>query len=87
MTESVLSEKQYDGCLFIACKQWNILCRTAGFNTFPDYLVLHMRKFVMEAGWVPKKLGNAPHFVCVSMHAADWKIGFKIHWTRFIEIF
>jgi ubiquitin carboxyl-terminal hydrolase 5/13 len=30
--------------------------KTAGFNTFPDYLVLHMRKFVLEAGWVPKKL-------------------------------
>ncbi|RLN24644.1 ubiquitin carboxyl-terminal hydrolase 14 [Panicum miliaceum] len=30
--------------------------KTAGFNTFPDYLVLHMCKFVMEAGWVPKKL-------------------------------
>jgi len=30
--------------------------KTAGFSTFPDYLVLHMRKFVMEAGWVPKKL-------------------------------
>ncbi|XP_066333424.1 ubiquitin carboxyl-terminal hydrolase 14-like [Miscanthus floridulus] len=30
--------------------------KTAGFNTFPDYLVLHMRKFVMKAGWVPKKL-------------------------------
>jgi hypothetical protein len=33
------------------------LNRTAGLTTFPDYLVLHMRKFVMEAGWVPKKLG------------------------------
>ncbi|KAG8053209.1 hypothetical protein GUJ93_ZPchr0001g33060 [Zizania palustris] len=30
--------------------------KTAGFKTFPDYLVLQMRKFVMEAGWVPKKL-------------------------------
>ncbi|AQK90559.1 Ubiquitin carboxyl-terminal hydrolase [Zea mays] len=30
--------------------------KTAGFTTFPDYLVLHMRKFVMETGWVPKKL-------------------------------
>ncbi|KAJ4756079.1 Ubiquitinyl hydrolase 1 [Rhynchospora pubera] len=30
--------------------------KTAGLTTFPDYLVLHMRKFVMEAGWVPKKL-------------------------------
>lgn len=33
------------------------ICRTAGLTSFPDYLVLHMRKFVMEAGWVPKKLG------------------------------
>ena len=32
-------------------------CRTAGLTSFPDYLVLHMRKFVMEEGWVPKKLG------------------------------
>jgi len=31
--------------------------RTAGLTSFPDYLVLHMRRFVMEAGWVPKKLG------------------------------
>lgn len=30
--------------------------KTAGLITFPDYLVLHMRKFVMEEGWVPKKL-------------------------------
>ncbi|KAI8557723.1 hypothetical protein RHMOL_Rhmol04G0031800 [Rhododendron molle] len=30
--------------------------KTAGLISFPDYLVLHMRKFVMEAGWVPKKL-------------------------------
>lgn len=26
-------------------------------TSFPDYLVLHMRRFAMEAGWVPKKLG------------------------------
>ncbi|XP_020109180.1 ubiquitin carboxyl-terminal hydrolase 14 isoform X1 [Ananas comosus] len=30
--------------------------KTAALTTFPDYLVLHMRKFVMEEGWVPKKL-------------------------------
>ncbi|GLT83412.1 hypothetical protein SLE2022_017030 [Rubroshorea leprosula] len=30
--------------------------KTAGLTSFPDHLVLHMRKFVMEAGWVPKKL-------------------------------
>ncbi|PIA38480.1 hypothetical protein AQUCO_02800292v1 [Aquilegia coerulea] len=29
--------------------------KTAGLTSFPDYLVLHMRKFIME-GWVPKKL-------------------------------
>ena len=29
--------------------------RTAGLASFPDYLVLRMRKFVMEKGWVPKK--------------------------------
>lgn len=36
---------------------YRFLGRTAGLISFPDYLVLHMRKFVMEAGWVPKKLG------------------------------
>ena len=36
----------------------NITCRSAGLTSFPDYLVLHMRKFVMEEGWVPKKLGT-----------------------------
>lgn len=30
--------------------------KNAGLTSFPDYLVLHMRKFVMEEGWVPKKL-------------------------------
>ncbi|MCI09762.1 ubiquitin carboxyl-terminal hydrolase 14-like, partial [Trifolium medium] len=30
--------------------------KSAGLTSFPDYLVLHMRKFVMEEGWVPKKL-------------------------------
>ncbi|KAM3328862.1 hypothetical protein ACQJBY_026149 [Aegilops geniculata] len=30
--------------------------KTTGLKTFPDYLVLQMRKFVMGEGWVPKKL-------------------------------
>ncbi|KAL6538376.1 ubiquitin-specific protease ubp14 [Orobanche gracilis] len=30
--------------------------KTAGLTSFPDYLVLHMRKFVLAEGWVPKKL-------------------------------
>ncbi|XP_073118725.1 ubiquitin carboxyl-terminal hydrolase 14 [Henckelia pumila] len=30
--------------------------KTAGLTSFPDYLVLHMRKFVLDSGWVPRKL-------------------------------
>ncbi|MCO5567197.1 hypothetical protein L7F22_020885 [Adiantum nelumboides] len=30
--------------------------KSSRLASFPDYLVLHMRKFVMEAGWIPKKL-------------------------------
>ncbi|KAL2643337.1 hypothetical protein R1flu_010924 [Riccia fluitans] len=30
--------------------------KTSRLVSFPDYLVLHMRKFVMDAGWVPRKL-------------------------------
>ena len=54
----------------VLIKGRNVSCRTAGFNTFPDYLVLHMRKFVMEAGWVPKKLGNTPLTIYLSINAA-----------------
>ncbi|CAL0299025.1 unnamed protein product [Lupinus luteus] len=39
-----------------ALKTKTTALKTAGLTSFPDYLVLHMRKFVMEAGWVPKKL-------------------------------
>ncbi|XP_027342647.1 ubiquitin carboxyl-terminal hydrolase 14-like isoform X2 [Abrus precatorius] len=39
-----------------ALKAKTIAMKTAGLTSFPDYLVLHMRKFVMEEGWVPKKL-------------------------------
>ncbi|KAJ4726213.1 Ubiquitin carboxyl-terminal hydrolase [Melia azedarach] len=39
-----------------ALKAKTTATKTAGLTSFPDYLVLHMRKFVMEAGWVPKKL-------------------------------
>ncbi|CAI9088609.1 OLC1v1022989C2 [Oldenlandia corymbosa var. corymbosa] len=39
-----------------ALKSKTTAIRTAGLTSFPDYLVLHMRKFVLEAGWVPKKL-------------------------------
>lgn len=39
-----------------ALKAKTTATKSAGLTSFPDYLVLHMRKFVMEAGWVPKKL-------------------------------
>ncbi|KAI9184975.1 hypothetical protein LWI28_003035 [Acer negundo] len=39
-----------------ALKAKTTAIKSTGFTSFPDYLVLHMRKFVMEAGWVPKKL-------------------------------
>ncbi|VFR02805.1 unnamed protein product [Cuscuta campestris] len=39
-----------------ALKTKTTAIKTAGLISFPDYLVLHMRKFVMEEGWVPKKL-------------------------------
>ncbi|KAJ7540223.1 hypothetical protein O6H91_10G005900 [Diphasiastrum complanatum] len=43
--------------------------KTAGLATFPEYLVLHMRKFTLEAGWVPKKLDvfiDVPDIVDIS---------------------
>ncbi|KAL3636834.1 ubiquitin-specific protease ubp14 [Castilleja foliolosa] len=43
--------------------------KTAGLTSFPDYLVLHMRKFVLEEGWVPKKLDvyiDAPDTIDIS---------------------
>uniref|UniRef100_A0A5B7C534 Ubiquitin carboxyl-terminal hydrolase n=1 Tax=Davidia involucrata TaxID=16924 RepID=A0A5B7C534_DAVIN len=43
--------------------------KTAGLTSFPDYLVLHMRKFVMEEGWVPKKLDvyiDVPEIINIS---------------------
>lgn len=43
--------------------------KSSRFATFPDYLVLHMRKFVMEAGWVPKKLDvfvDVPDYLDIS---------------------
>lgn len=46
--------KHYSSLSFFLKKKH---CRSGGLTSFPDYLVLHMRKFVMEVGWVPKKLG------------------------------
>ncbi|XP_076897899.1 ubiquitin carboxyl-terminal hydrolase 14-like [Bidens hawaiensis] len=48
--------EEVQGFYSTALKSRTTAIKTAGLTTFPDYLVLHMRKFVMEAGWVPKKL-------------------------------
>ncbi|KAG6421313.1 hypothetical protein SASPL_117864 [Salvia splendens] len=39
-----------------ALKAKTTAIKSVGLTSFPDYLVLHMRKFVLEEGWVPKKL-------------------------------
>lgn len=41
--------------------------RTSRLVTFPDYLVLHMRKFLLDAGWVPRKLGRYSIFIFASL--------------------
>ncbi|KAH7679254.1 Ubiquitinyl hydrolase protein [Dioscorea alata] len=48
--------EEVHGFYSTALKGKTTAIKTAGLTTFPDYLVLHMRKFVMEEGWVPKKL-------------------------------
>lgn len=52
-----------------ALKSKTTAIKTAGLTSFPDYLVLHMRKFVLEAGWVPKKLDvyiDVPEIIDIS---------------------
>lgn len=53
--------------------------KTVGLATFPDYLVLHMRRFVMEEGWVPKKLDvfvDVPDMIDIShMHSKGLQPG------------
>lgn len=49
--------------IFLTSLPFVLPSRSAGLTSFPDYLVLHMRKFVMEAGWVPKKLGISLGFL------------------------
>lgn len=33
-------------------------CRTSRFASFPEYLVMQIKKFTFGVDWVPKKLGN-----------------------------
>lgn len=52
-----------------ALKSRTTAIKTVGLTSFPDYLVLHMRKFVLEAGWVPKKLDvyiDVPEIIDIS---------------------
>ncbi|KAM7495501.1 hypothetical protein LguiB_030110 [Lonicera macranthoides] len=54
--ESFSSQEEVHDFYSTALKAKTTALKTAGLTSFPDYLVLHMRKFVMEEGWVPKKL-------------------------------
>ncbi|KAL7585980.1 ubiquitin carboxyl-terminal hydrolase 14 [Lactuca sativa] len=54
--DSFSSPEDVQGFFSTALNTRTTAIKTAGLTSFPDYLVLHMRKFVMEAGWVPKKL-------------------------------
>ncbi|XP_071730177.1 ubiquitin carboxyl-terminal hydrolase 14-like isoform X2 [Rutidosis leptorrhynchoides] len=54
--DSFYHAEEVQGFYSTALKARTTAIKTAGLTSFPDYLVLHMRKFVMEAGWVPKKL-------------------------------
>lgn len=50
--------------------------RTTRLATFPDYLVLHMRKFVLSAGWVPKKMGNNTRMIHINCFC--WSCSFHL---------
>ncbi|KAJ0774305.1 putative ubiquitinyl hydrolase 1 [Helianthus annuus] len=54
--DSFSHPEEVQGFYSTALKARTTAIKTAGLTSFPDYLVLHMRKFVMETGWVPKKL-------------------------------
>ncbi|KAL6196438.1 hypothetical protein ACLB2K_032053 [Fragaria x ananassa] len=62
-----------------ALKAKTTAVKSAGLTSFPDYLVLHMRKFVMEEGWVPKKLDvyiEVPDIIDIShMHSKGLQHG------------
>lgn len=50
------SPEEISGFYSSAIKGRTSALKTVRLSTFPDYLVLHMRKFVLVDGWVPKKL-------------------------------
>lgn len=54
--ESFSASEQVPDFYSSAIKGRTTAIKSSRLATFPDYLVLHMRKFVMEAGWVPRKL-------------------------------
>lgn len=51
--------------------------RTSRFSSFPEYLILQIKKFTFGVDWVPKKLGTAcyPHrfigtvLLCINLNA------------------
>ena len=47
---------------FCLCCRFSYSCRTTKLKTFPDYLVLHMARFVIGDNWAVKKLGITSFF-------------------------
>ena len=46
--------QSYFNLVFVIC----FYRRTTRFSTFPDYLMVQMKKFTLGDDWVPKKLGK-----------------------------
>lgn len=59
------------------------LCRTTRLSSFPDYLMVQLKKFTIGDDWVPKKLGKAS--VCVlypyNFPLADLLCNTVTHWV------
>lgn len=76
---SFSAPEEIHGFYSSALKSKTTAIKTTGLTTFPDYLVLHMRKFVMEEGWVPKKLDvyiDVPDIIDIShMHSKGLQPG------------
>ncbi|CAM6094678.1 unnamed protein product [Calypogeia fissa] len=54
--ESFFAPEEVQDFFSTATNSRTTAIKTTRLATFPDYLVLHMRKFVLDDGWVPKKL-------------------------------
>lgn len=44
--------------VLLDCNLVSLLLRTTRFASFPDHLVIQVKKFTFGLDWVPKKLGK-----------------------------